>query len=58
MEAIAMRVANEHITGVGYINAIGETGNFLIANAIEEGAILLEYCHAMPLEITHIEIVV
>lgn len=58
MEAIAMGVTNEDITSVRYINAIGKTGDLLVTDAIEEGAILLENSHAMTLKIAHIEIVV
>lgn len=58
MEAIAVRIADEYIASVGYVNAIGEAGNLLVANAIEECAVLLKDGHAMPLKIAYIKIVV
>lgn len=58
MEAIAMRITDEHIPGIGDIDAVWKAGYLLVANAIEECAVVLENGHAMALEVANIEVVV
>lgn len=58
VEAIAVRITDEHVTGIWYINAIGEASDLLVANAIEECAVVLENGHAMAFEVAHVKIVV
>jgi len=58
VEAIAVRVADEHVAGIRNINAIGKASDLLVANAIKECAVVLEDGHTMALEIAHVKVVV
>lgn len=53
VEAVAVGVANKHIACVGDVDAIGEVGDVLAADASQEHSGLAEHHYAMALEVAH-----
>lgn len=55
MELVAVGVPDEHVAGVRHVNAVGEVGHVLAADATEEPALVVEHYYAVPFEIAHVE---
>ena len=53
VEAIAVAVADEHVAVVAHVDAVGEVGDVLAANAAQEVAVLVEDDHTVALEVAH-----
>lgn len=51
MEAVSMRVADQHISGIWYVDSIREVGVVLAANAAHELTFLVEHDNAVTLEV-------
>ena len=49
MEAIAVTVADQHITGVADVDTIGEIGDVLAANTTQEFPIFIEHHYTVAL---------
>lgn len=52
-----MRIPNQNISVIRYVNSIRETSDFFTSNATFEIASFWEYDDAMALEIAHIKII-
>lgn len=56
MELVAVRVADEHVAGVRHVDAVGEVGHVLAADAAQEPALVVEHNDAVALEIANVEL--
>lgn len=57
MEAVAVRVANDDVAGVRYVDAVGKVGASLVADAAHEHPLLVKHHHVVSLEIAYVELV-
>lgn len=51
MEAVSMRIADQHISGIWYVDSIWEVGVVLAANAAHKLTFLVEHDNAVTLEV-------
>lgn len=58
METVSMWIADQYVAGIWDVNAVRETGDLLITDAVLEGAVLVENGNTVPLEVANIKIVV
>lgn len=56
VELVAVWVPNEHIAGIRHVDAVGEVGHVLAADAAQEATLVVEHYHAVPLEVAHVEL--
>ena len=57
MEEVAVAVADEHVALVAHVNAVGEVGDVLAADATQKATARVKHAHAVALEVAH-EVVV
>lgn len=56
MEAVAVRVADQNVAGVRDVDAVREARDLLVADAMQERAVLVENGHIVALEVAHVEV--